>query len=403
MKFLLLVLLLILSAYSVDNNMEMAKEAYLKKDYSRAFSLYKTEAESGDEKAQYNIGYMYSQGLGIDKDFKRALEYTELSAKQSYPPALWNMSVYYAQGEVVPINPEISYRYLEKAASLKEENAVNFKKKLEEKKKKANLIKNECSNECVLTYMLANIEVSDKTITYWENKGLSENDIKLFLSKGVKNPEDMISWISTMEDKYKILDYLDKGYTNPEKAVFMEKIKIYSYVGIVLLIILGIILGAGEKRKIVVFKNYDDLGLSFLVPISYILIMILIPMGAIYLNIKSNELNDITQIIALGVSGLILLKVIINTFKSNTNIFKAILAVLVKFPLSLLWVFSLMEIINPSGKTHEERRKNRSGSLLILTFLTPVVVSLVEEKTGIFSPRKLLKGKRVGTGIRDHL
>ena len=155
--------------------------------------------------------------------------------------------------------------------------------------------------------------------------------------------------------------------------------------------------------EIVVFKNYDDLGLSFLVPISYILIMILIPMGAIYLNIKSNELNDITQIIALGVSGLILLKVIINTFKSNTNIFKAILALLVKFPLSLLWVFSLMEIINPSGKTHEERRKNRSGSLLILTFLTPVVVSLVEEKTGIFSPRKLLKGKRVGTGIRDHL
>ena len=64
MKFLLLVLLLILSAYSVDNNMEMAKEAYLKKDYSRAFSLFKTEAESGDEKAQYNIGYMYSQGLG---------------------------------------------------------------------------------------------------------------------------------------------------------------------------------------------------------------------------------------------------------------------------------------------------------------------------------------------------
>lgn len=72
MKFLLLVLLLILSAYSVDNNMEMAKRNILK-DYSRAFSLYKTEAESGDEKAQYNIGYMYSQGLELIKILKELL------------------------------------------------------------------------------------------------------------------------------------------------------------------------------------------------------------------------------------------------------------------------------------------------------------------------------------------
>jgi hypothetical protein len=39
------------------------------------------------------------------------------------------------------------------------------------------------------------------------------------------------------------------------------------------LIIIGIFLGAGEKRKIVVFSNFNDLGLTFLIPASLLLIL----------------------------------------------------------------------------------------------------------------------------------
>ena len=34
------------------------------------------------------------------------------------------------------------------------------------------------------------------------------------------------------------------------------------------ILLLGIVLGCGSRRKIVVFSNYDDLGLTFLAPVS---------------------------------------------------------------------------------------------------------------------------------------
>ncbi len=41
------------------------------------------------------------------------------------------------------------------------------------------------------------------------------------------------------------------------------------------MIILGVILGFGDNRKIVVFSDYDDLGLTFLIQVSYFLIIYL--------------------------------------------------------------------------------------------------------------------------------
>ena len=67
------------------------------------------------------------------------------------------------------------------------------------------------------------------------------------------------------------------------------------------MIILGVILGFGDNRKIVVFSDYDDLGLTFLIPVSYFLI--------IYLGLKFGISIEVLHIIALIVVIFILLNV----------------------------------------------------------------------------------------------
>jgi len=46
-----------------------ADAAYARGDYATTYRLLKPLAEGGNAKAQYNLGFMYDQGLGVPKDY----------------------------------------------------------------------------------------------------------------------------------------------------------------------------------------------------------------------------------------------------------------------------------------------------------------------------------------------
>ena len=163
-----------------------------------------------------------------------------------------------------------------------------------------------------------------------------------------------------------------------------------------IIVIIGIFLGFGEKRKIVVFKNYDDLGLTFLVPASYFLI--------IYIFTWIGISYKIANFVAWIVVGVIMIKIFINTYlDNNRQILKTLLAFITKIPLGVIFVFHLLNIIYPDGKTQKQKRENREKSLAILILLTPIIGGLVVEKKGkFFNPKNVLKYKRVGN-IRKYL
>ena len=84
--------------------------------------------------------------------------------------------------------------------------------------------------------------------------------------------------------------------------------------------------------------------------------------------------------------------------------FRALLALCTKLPLAILWVFSLVSMLNPQGKNARERRQARGIAMIILTIITPIVAQLVVEKKGsLFNPKQWIKGRHGVSHIRNHL
>src|SRR5260221_12553672 len=67
--------------------------AYQKGDYALALKLFKPLAEKGDGKAQYNVGTMYNNSLGVKTDYVEAAKWHKMVAGQ------WTI---YAQFDLVP-------------------------------------------------------------------------------------------------------------------------------------------------------------------------------------------------------------------------------------------------------------------------------------------------------------
>jgi hypothetical protein len=142
----------------------------------------------------------------------------------------------------------------------------------------------------------------------------------------------------------------------------------YLYAGIGILL-LGIILGF--TKKIVVYRDYSDLTIVFM--------LVLAPMS-IYQLIGDKIENKTVITILIGIEALILLWVIISTFLDNRNIFKTFLALITKIPLGIIFTIYLIDLINPEGKTLYQRKKNTGVSALILIFLGPILHGLVRNR-----------------------
>jgi hypothetical protein len=160
--------------------------------------------------------------------------------------------------------------------------------------------------------------------------------------------------------------------------------------------IVAIFKGYGENRSVVIFRDYNDLGLTFLIPASYVLVF------QLFLMFGGNPAwgAGLATIVTISIF-FILLK---NTYEDNgKKLLPTILAIMTKVPFGIIWVFSFISMLNPSGKTAAQRRKNRASALLIMGFLTPIISILIVNKEGsLFNPRDWIKGRRIG-GIRKHL
>ena len=55
-------------------------------------------AEQGDAGAQYSLGWMYDQGLGVIQNYKQAAYWYRLAAKQGQADSLYNLGIMYANG-----------------------------------------------------------------------------------------------------------------------------------------------------------------------------------------------------------------------------------------------------------------------------------------------------------------
>lgn len=88
----------------------------IKVDYAKAARWFEEAAHNGSTNAQYNLGVLYHQGLGVPKDTAKAIELYRVAASRNHPEALYNLAIAYVEGVGVEYNPQIAATYFERSA-----------------------------------------------------------------------------------------------------------------------------------------------------------------------------------------------------------------------------------------------------------------------------------------------
>ena len=115
--FLFLAILLVVSGPASANEWEMAADAYRKKDYTAAMSIWQRLAEEGNGDAQYAVGVIHYKGLGVRKDIKSALEWFQKAADHGHPEALFNLGVAAWEGKGLPKSYATAVKWWKEAAA----------------------------------------------------------------------------------------------------------------------------------------------------------------------------------------------------------------------------------------------------------------------------------------------
>lgn len=84
-------------AQSVDAGMA----AYNRADYAEAYRIILPLAEQGNAEAQFVLGYLYDEGLGVSVNTGRAIHWYRLAAEQGYDEAQYMLGELSLHGDIV--------------------------------------------------------------------------------------------------------------------------------------------------------------------------------------------------------------------------------------------------------------------------------------------------------------
>jgi len=88
----------------------------VERDAVKAAQWYRKAANKGHAFAQYNLSVSYDTGSGVEKDATKAFEWCMKSAKQGFAQAQYNVGVCYRNGDGTDMNPEKAAEWYKKAA-----------------------------------------------------------------------------------------------------------------------------------------------------------------------------------------------------------------------------------------------------------------------------------------------
>ena len=83
----------------------------MKQDYSLALKWFKAAAFHGHIEAQYALGAMYYFGIGVERDYQLALKWFKESARKGYPKAKYKLGFMYYEGHGVQQNYKLALKW----------------------------------------------------------------------------------------------------------------------------------------------------------------------------------------------------------------------------------------------------------------------------------------------------
>jgi TPR repeat protein len=92
--------------------------AFKAKDYGRAFKEWKSAADAGQAEAQFDLGVLYAQGLGVQRDLTEATKWYRKAANQGNAEAEFALGQMYSRGWGVPNDEADAVRWFQMANSV---------------------------------------------------------------------------------------------------------------------------------------------------------------------------------------------------------------------------------------------------------------------------------------------
>ena len=99
--------------------------------YATAFTEWRLLAEQGHVWAQYNLGWMYSNGKGVSQDYALAVKWYRRAAEQGDAEAQYNLGLMYGLGHGVQQDDVLAHMWGNLARAQGVENADELLKILE--------------------------------------------------------------------------------------------------------------------------------------------------------------------------------------------------------------------------------------------------------------------------------
>ena len=91
--------------------------AFEAKEFRRAMQLLEPLAQSGDAQAQFRLGVMFQNGLGVVRDEQWGFHWMQMSARQDHALAQHGLGVMYLYGEGVSQDDAEALQWFERGAN----------------------------------------------------------------------------------------------------------------------------------------------------------------------------------------------------------------------------------------------------------------------------------------------
>jgi hypothetical protein len=106
------------TAGNTPTDFDIGMNAMLAGDFAEAYCRWKPLARAGNAEAQYNLGWLYANGNGMNMDMKKAFYWWKQAAAQGHADAQFALGLSYTTGEGVKRDLETAARWFYKAAKL---------------------------------------------------------------------------------------------------------------------------------------------------------------------------------------------------------------------------------------------------------------------------------------------
>ena len=111
---------------------EQSKKLIETQEFDKAVPILKQAAKLGNAESQYNLGYCYQAGIGVEQNSEKAIEWYSKSAEKGFNDGLYAMMMAYGSGDGVEQDYKKAFSFALKCAENGDEtcmfNVINYYK-----------------------------------------------------------------------------------------------------------------------------------------------------------------------------------------------------------------------------------------------------------------------------------